>query len=78
MILRQKKRKKKEKKKKIGKGNLHFTDNSLYRNKLWCAGNHNYMSNKCTKEILASNVNYAVTDEKSNFSRNCLKFHIFT
>ena len=56
------------KKSRIGKGNLHLTENRLSRNEMWCAvGNHDYMSLICAKGLLDSNFNYAVIDKISNF-----------
>ena len=44
------------KKCKIGKGNLHLTENQISKNKMWCAsGNHNNMCHICAKELLDSN-----------------------
>ena len=57
-----------EKKRKIGKGNLHLTENRLSWNEMCCASdNHNYMCHICAKEFSNSSFNYAVIDKISNF-----------
>ena len=57
-----------KKTRKIGKGNLHLSENRLSWNEIWrAADNHNYMCHKCTKEFLDSNLNQAVIDKISNF-----------
>ena len=49
---------------KIGKGNLHLTENRLSRNKTWCAAdNYNYVHHICVKGFLDSNFNQALIDK---------------
>ena len=46
------------KKRKIGKENLHLTENRFSRNDMWCAtDNHNYMYHICAKGFLDWNFN---------------------
>ena len=52
------------KKRKIGKGNLHLTENRLRKNETWgAADNYNYMCHICVKGFLDSNFNQAVIDK---------------
>ena len=52
------------KKRKIGKWNLHLTENLQSRNEMWCAAdNHNYVCHICAKGIIDSNFNEAVIDK---------------
>ena len=62
------------KKRKIGKGNLHLTENRLSWNEMCCASdNHNYMCHTLKFELQLRSY-----WQNINFSRNCPKFHIFT
>ena len=60
-----------DEKRKIGKGNLHLTENQLSRNETWCAADvyNNYMCHICAKGFLDSIFNEAVIDKISNFHK---------
>ena len=63
------------KKHKIGKGNLHLTENRSSRSEMWCtADDHNDMYRICAKELLDSNFYEAVIDKILNFNEIALSF----
>ena len=68
------------KKRKIGKGNLHLTENRLSWNEMCCASdNYNYMCHTLCKRIFEFELQSSASSywQKIKFSQYCPKFHIF-
>ena len=63
-----------DKKRKIGKGNLHLTENRFGRNKIWYAeGNNSYMCHMCARGFLGLNCKVCVNQEILK-NRECCNF----
>ena len=63
------------KKVKIGKRNLHLTENRLSKNETWCTTTYhcdNYMCHVCAEGFLDSNFNEAVIDKNFTISLKSL------